>query len=234
MDSLEKLRESTKGTQYEGRLYLVGGIVRDKILGLPHREDIDIVLEGDAVELAHFLFNAGIADHKPVVYPRFGTAMVSIEGKQVELVSARSESYAPESRKPDVTPATLKDDVLRRDFTINTLMENLHTGEVLDLTGEARSDIENGIIRTPTDPEITFEDDPLRMLRAIRFSPPVSASQSSKILITRFAKKPIDFQSSARNGSEMSSLKMLMTQGRARAIENLRVTGLLLEFRSRA
>src|SRR5437588_10594734 len=125
--TVERLREVTRGTEYEGRLFLVGGYPRDRALGLPASDDVDIVLEGDSLELARFLDEKGLSDHKPVLYPRFGTAMISVAGHGVELVSARAESYAPHSRKPDVQPATLKDDVLRRDFTINTLLESLHT-----------------------------------------------------------------------------------------------------------
>lgn len=183
-DVLNILRKATESSPYEGRLYLVGGAVRDKLLvevGGPKSEvrtpafrggdqDIDIVLEGDAAELADLLWRSGVADHAPVTYPRFGTAMISIQGTQVELVGARKESYSRESRKPDTQPGTLLDDVARRDFTINTLLENLHTGEVKDLTGLAVKDIKDGLIRTPLDPRVTFEDDPLRMLRAVRFA----------------------------------------------------------------
>lgn len=168
------LREATKDTPYEGRLYLVGGLLRDRALGLPLSGDVDLVLEGDAVELARFLCNAGLSRHYPVLYPRFGTAMLTVGSDEqpcsVELVTARSESYNFDSRKPNVTPGTIQDDVLRRDFTINTLLENLHTGAVLDITGRALSDLAGGIIRTPVEPRVTFFDDPLRMLRAIRFA----------------------------------------------------------------
>ena len=128
------------------------------------------MLEGDAGELAKFLYDKGVADHFPVTYPRFGTAMVAVSGRQVELVGARIESYDRSSRKPSTRPGTLLDDVLRRDFTINTLLENLHTGEIKDLTGLAFQDIKDKIIRTPLDPFVTFDDDPLRMLRALRFA----------------------------------------------------------------
>ena len=168
--AIERIRNETRGTEYEGNLFLVGGIVRDKFMGRPPTEDVDIVLEGDALSFARYLHKKGITEHRPVTYPRFGTAMVRIEGHAVELVSARSESYVPDSRKPQVAPASLLDDVMRRDFTINTLLEHLHTGEVLDLTGRAHADIEAGIIRTPTEPQTTFYDDPLRMLRAVRFA----------------------------------------------------------------
>jgi len=168
--AIETIREITKGTPYEGHLFLVGGYVRDKIMGRPSTEDVDLVLEGNALELAQFIHDKGLADHRPVTYPRFGTAMVTIKGHSVELVSARKEKYTPNSRKPNVEHAALHEDILRRDFTINTLLENLHTGEIYDFTGMAMADIEAKIIRTPTDPDATFYDDPLRMLRAIRFA----------------------------------------------------------------
>lgn len=172
--ALRLLREATRNSPYEGRLYLVGGLLRDRALGLPMTNDLDLVLEGDAIALAEFLHRKGLSRHHPVTYPRFGTAMIHVsEGdyeSAVELVSARAESYQPDSRKPDVTQGSLRDDVFRRDFTINTLLENLHTSEVLDITGRAWDDLKAGIIRTPLEPRVTFFDDPLRMLRAIRFA----------------------------------------------------------------
>lgn len=168
---LDTLRAATRGTEYDGRLFLVGGFVRDKAMGLPSaKDDIDIVLEGDALALAHFLRAQGAADHEPVVYPRFGTAMIVVKGRDVELVGARIESYAADSRKPDVQQGTLQDDARRRDFTINTLLENLHSGEITDPLGLAYADLDAKIIRTPTDPVLTFQDDGLRMLRAVRFA----------------------------------------------------------------
>ena len=170
---LEKLRAATRGTEYDGRLFLVGGYVRDRAMGLPlsASADIDIVLEGDALLLARFLRECGAADFEPVVFPRFGTAMVVVSGRDVELVTARIESYAPGSRKPErVEPGTLQDDARRRDFTINTLLQNLHSSDITDPLGMAFADIEAGILRTPTDPLLTFQDDPLRMLRAVRFA----------------------------------------------------------------
>src|SRR5579871_1115061 len=105
--TLHRLREATRDSQYEGRLYLVGGLLRDRALGAPPGNDLDLVLEGDAVELALFLHRQGVSQHYPVTYPRFGTAMIHVgedgeEGNAVELVSARAESYQPDSRKPDV------------------------------------------------------------------------------------------------------------------------------------
>jgi len=168
--ALEKIRSATAGSDFEGKLYLVGGVVRDQIMGVPEQEDVDLVVEGDALKLAQFLHRKRISEHPPVIYRRFGTAMLTIGGQHIEIVTARSESYERSSRKPDVQPATLLEDALRRDFTINALLRNLHTGEVLDLTGKGISDIERKVIRTPLDPTRTFDEDPLRMLRAVRFA----------------------------------------------------------------
>src|SRR6185437_8228714 len=105
----------------------------------------------------------------PVTFERFGTAQVTVPGRLVEFVSARAESYAADSRKPDVRPATLEEDLRRRDFTINTLLMDLD-GQVHDRLGSARADLESRVLRTPADPLQTFSDDPLRMLRAVRFA----------------------------------------------------------------
>ena len=226
---LDTLREVTKGSKYESGLYLVGGIVRDKYLIGEPNEDIDIVIEGDALELAAFLHDEGVADHPPVTYPRFGTAMISIQGRHVELVGARKESYDPSSRKPSTQPGTLLDDIMRRDFTINTLLENLHTGKVQDLTSKAVLDIQNKIIRTPQDPHITFADDPLRMLRAIRFATrfgfTIDADTYSAIYDCAERLKIV---SGERIREEF--VKIIMSQDAVAGLEQLRETKLLEQF----
>lgn len=226
---IRELRRATEGGDYEGRLYLVGGIVRDKHLAAQPDEDIDIVIEGDAAELAAFLFESGVADHPPVTYPRFGTAMVTVGGKQVELVGARRESYDPTSRKPSTERGSLLDDVLRRDFTINTLLENLHTGEVLDLTGKGSADIRDRIIRTPRDPLITFDDDPLRMLRAIRFAARLSFTiDPDTIAAIHNRASRLGIVSAERIRTEF--VKIVAGPNAAQGLEMLRETGLLREF----
>lgn len=227
---LQALKNATAGTAYEGKLYLVGGVVRDRVMGrVRPEEDIDLVLLDDAIELADFLHEKGITDHAPVVYPRFGTAMVSIKGRRIELVQARAESYIPESRKPEVRPATLYDDVLRRDFTINTLLQNLHSGEVLDLTEKAMKDIEARLIRTPTDPLVTFDDDPLRMLRAVRFAATLGfdiESTTYKAILNRAPRLAIISKERIRD----EFIKILPSEGRSRGIEMLAESGLLAQF----
>lgn len=135
----------------------------------------------DDSALANFLddYNAYYAKFSnPVLFPKFGTAKVvltgvhngvSIDGMDVEAVASRKEKYTPGDRKPIVTPGTLEDDVYRRDFTTNSLMMDLTTGEVLDITGHGKADIKAGILRTTSDPEVIFKEDPLRMMRAVRF-----------------------------------------------------------------
>ena len=227
--AIEILRRATKGSAYEGRLYLVGGIVRDKLLHKPPEEDIDIVLEGDAAELAEFLHHGKAAAGRPVIFARFGTAMIMVAGRQVELVGARTESYDAASRKPSTSPGTLLDDVLRRDFTINTLLENLHTGEILDLTGQAASDLRDKIIRTPRNPLETFDDDPLRMLRAVRFAARLGFTIHSETYAALRDRSPrLSIVSGERVREEF--VKILMTPHATQALESLRETGLLDVF----
>ncbi len=149
--------------------YVVGGYVRDFYLGRPCT-DIDVVVIGNGVELAQAL---GRELHTKVsIFKRFGTAMLHANGFEVEFVGARKESYTPDSRKPSVESGTLDDDQRRRDFTINAMAWSLNSanfGELVD-PFEGVFDLDDCTIRTPCDPDITFSDDPLRMMRAVRFA----------------------------------------------------------------
>jgi len=151
--------------------YVIGGFVRDKLLGR-ETKDADIVCTGDGIALAHevaHLFNP----HPPVAYYKnFGTAHIRIGDMDIEFVGARKESYRAESRNPDIAPGSIEDDQLRRDFTINAMaisLQKQNFGELID-PFHGQSDLEQKIVRTPLEPGRTFSDDPLRMLRAIRFA----------------------------------------------------------------
>ncbi|MCS6830786.1 MAG: HD domain-containing protein [Armatimonadota bacterium] len=228
--AIDRLRQVTRGTRWEGHLYLVGGVVRDELLGRPLPPDVDIVTEQDALELAHWLHAQGVAEHLPVTYPRFGTAMVHIEGVQFELVTARRESYSADSRKPvQVQPATLREDALRRDFTVNTLMRNLHTGELLDLTGMGLSDLQAELLRTPLDPMATFEEDPLRAMRAVRFAAQLDFEvEPSTLEAVRKTAHRLQIISMERIRDEFT--KLLQAPHAVKGLRLLRETGLLEQF----
>jgi len=151
--------------------YAVGGFVRDRILDRPTK-DIDIVCLGDGLELATAFANQ-FKPRPPVsLFKTFGTAQVKMEAIEIEFVGARKESYSKDSRKPQVSPGSIEDDQNRRDFTINALAVELsenNFGTIIDPFG-GLEDLENKILRTPLAPEQTFDDDPLRMMRAIRFA----------------------------------------------------------------
>ena len=149
--------------------YVVGGYVRDHYLRRPST-DIDIVVVGSGIAVAQAL--ADELHTKLSVFKTFGTAMLRVQGVELEFVGARRESYAHDSRKPQVEAGTLEDDQLRRDFTINALAWSLNEADFGELVDpfDGMYDLENGIIRTPCDPDVTFSDDPLRMMRGIRFA----------------------------------------------------------------
>lgn len=149
--------------------YVVGGFVRDYYLHRPST-DIDVVVVGSGIALAEAL--AAELHTKVNIFKTFGTAMLRAHGVEVEFVGARRESYSPDSRKPAVEAGTLEDDQRRRDFTINALAWSLNSrtfGQLVD-PFEGLYDLEDCLIRTPCDPDITFSDDPLRMMRAVRFA----------------------------------------------------------------
>ncbi|MHB0754990.1 CCA tRNA nucleotidyltransferase [Polaribacter sp. M15] len=152
--------------------YVIGGFVRDFFLKRGTAKDIDVVAVGSGIDLA--LQVSKLLPNKPKVqvFKTYGTAMLRFKDVEIEFVGARKESYTEESRNPEVTAGTLKDDQNRRDFTINALALSLNEdnfGELLD-PFNGIEDLQNKVIKTPLDPDITYSDDPLRMMRAIRFA----------------------------------------------------------------
>lgn len=226
---VQSLAEAISKSPWAGEVCLVGGCVRDDLLGLPLKNDFDLVLEGDAVALAEWLFESGWASGPAAVYPRFGTAMVRRDNVCFELVGARVESYATDSRKPEVRVGTLLDDARRRDFTVNALMVRLDSGELLDLLGQGVADLRDRILRTPLDPLTTFRDDPLRMLRAVRFKNQLGFHLAPDLAeaIQRESER-LEIISAERVREEL--FKMLVLPAGPQALEDLRELGLLRVF----
>lgn len=163
---------SQAATELDVKSYVIGGFVRDHFLGRNVSTDIDVVAIGSGIDLAKKVADLLPGKIKVQVFKNFGTAMLKYKGLEIEFVGARKESYRKDSRKPIVEDGTLEDDQNRRDFTINAMAFSLNQsdfGSLLD-PFNGIEDIENKIIRTPLDPDITYSDDPLRMMRAIRFA----------------------------------------------------------------
>lgn len=214
--------------QLDVESYVIGGFVRDLILGRETKKDIDIVAVGSGIALAEKV--ASLLPHKPKVqvFRNYGTAMLRYRDTDIEFVGARRESYRSDSRNPIVEDGTLQDDQNRRDFTINALALSLNEsnfGELLDPFG-GMADLEAKLIRTPLDPDITYSDDPLRMLRAIRFAAQLGfeIEEHSLASITK-NKDRITIISGERIVEELN--KILMTEVPSRGFLLLYKTGLL-------
>ena len=163
---------SKAGKELNLDCYVIGGFVRDFLLERDFKKDIDIVAVGSGIELA--LKVSELLPNKPKVqvFKNYGTAMLRYKEIDIEFVGARKESYQLDSRNPIVENGTLKDDQDRRDFTINAMAFSLNFtnyGDLVDPFGGIEA-LENKTIKTPLDPDITYSDDPLRMMRAIRFA----------------------------------------------------------------
>lgn len=212
------------------RAFVIGGYVRDCFLGRQSK-DIDIVVEGSGIELAEAV-GAKVRSNVSV-FKNYGTAMLRFKGIEVEFVGARKESYNRDSRKPVVEDGTLQEDQMRRDFTINAMAFSLQKedyGALVDPFGGIR-DLAAGIIRTPLDPDVTFSDDPLRMVRAIRFVTRLSTEEN------QFKIVPEALESIRRNRGRMEILskeriveelnKMLVSEKPSIGFRLLDETGLL-------
>ena len=209
--------------------FAIGGYVRDLLLGRPCK-DIDFVVEGDGIAFAEAVatrLNAGQVH----VFKNFGTAMFMHQDFQVEFVGARKESYSRNSRKPEVQPGTIKDDQERRDFTINALAISLNAGSIGALVDPFGGilDLDKGILRTPLDPDITFSDDPLRMMRAVRFATQLgfTIEAGSFEAIRRNAER-LDIISAERIHTELN--KIILADKPSTGFILLRDSGLLSRF----
>lgn len=164
-----------KDTDFENKVFVVGGCVRDMLLGLEIKDiDIAVNLPDGGIKLADYLSRYNKLHHHPVTYPSYGTAMFRLSefpDIELEAVQTRKEKYPdPTRRNPVSVFGTLEEDCLRRDLTINSLYQNIDNDEIIDMTGFGLIDLRDEVIRTPCDPDITYDDDPLRILRTVRFA----------------------------------------------------------------
>ncbi|WP_114491927.1 CCA tRNA nucleotidyltransferase [Candidatus Ulvibacter alkanivorans] len=208
--------------------YVIGGFVRDYILKRGEAKDIDIVAVGSGIALAKEVSRLLPGNPKVSVFKNYGTAMLRAAGMELEFVGARKESYQQDSRNPAVEDGSLEDDQNRRDFTINALALSLNKddfGKLLD-PFNGITDLEQRVIRTPLDPSITFSDDPLRMLRAIRFATQLNFNIAPEALqaITNKANR-IEIISEERIVDEIHKILMAPTPSKGFAL--LHKTGLL-------
>ncbi len=212
------------------KTYVIGGFVRDILLGKSPEDakDIDIVVVGSGIDMAQKVKNELGGKTSLSIFKSFGTAMVKHGKQEIEFVGARKESYRRESRKPIVENGTLEDDQIRRDFTINAMALSLNPdtfGELLD-PFHGVSDLEKKIIRTPQNPETTFDDDPLRMLRGIRFATRLGFKiQEDTFKAISSTKERISIVSQERISDELN--KIIMTENPGRGFILLDKTGLL-------
>jgi poly(A) polymerase len=211
------------------KAFVIGGFVRDLILERPSK-DIDIVVLGNGLELAQ-LSAEKLRVKKISLFKNFGTAHFKYKDLDIEFVGARKESYRSDSRKPIVEDGTLQDDQNRRDFTINALALSLNKenfGELID-PFNGISDLEKGIIRTPLDPDVTYSDDPLRMLRAIRFATQLNFKIESKSLESILKQSDrLNIISQERINEELN--KIILADQPSRGFILLKSTHLLHQF----
>lgn len=172
---IDYLRRVTDATQWENHVFTVGGCCRDEILGHDIKDvDLAVDIAGGGIGFAEWLFGKGLAVKEPVTFPSFGTAMLRLKefpDDEIEIVQTRAEKYTDSTRRdPTVVFGPIEADCRRRDLTINALYYDISRGRLLDILGCSVDDIHNKIIRTPDNPDSTFDDDPVRILRAVRLA----------------------------------------------------------------
>ena len=207
--------------------YVIGGYVRDHLIGKTGSKDIDILIVGNGIKAAKNIAKK-LKIKKVIVYKNFGTAMFKFKNFEIEFVGTRKESYDKNSRNPEVKPGSLIDDLNRRDFTINTIGLSLNKnswGRILDKFNGIE-DLENEIIKTPLDPDKTFSDDPLRMLRAARFASQLNFKIEKKSFEGLFVEKNrIKIVSSERISEELN--KIILSKKPSVGFKILESTGIL-------
>ena len=218
---------SEAAAEREVPTYVVGGYVRDRLLGRPSK-DMDIVCVGSGIQLARAVARRLFPIPRVTVFKRFGTAMLKHRDLEVEFVGARRESYRADSRKPTVEEGSLEDDQHRRDFTINALAVSLNAGsygEIID-PFHGLKDLEAKIIRTPLEPGKTFSDDPLRILRGIRFSAQLGfrIEDATYAAMGRYRSR-LEIVSRERIATELN--KMILANPPSRGLRKLYDTGIL-------
>jgi poly(A) polymerase len=239
-NAIDYIGELIKNTEFAGKTYVAGGYVRDMVMGKKSKDiDITVALPEGGIKLANFITKkSGVfkKDINPVVFKRFGTAKfnlrgvkyngVDLSGLDIECVMTRKEKYTDGDRKPEVDFGTIEQDVERRDLTINSLIYDISNHKILDLTGKGIDDIKNRVIRTPIDSDIIFKEDPLRMLRVIRFSTRYGW-ELSKDMIESLRKnaKMLEFISAERKQEELN--KILLSNTPDEGIRIMIETGLM-------
>ncbi len=228
------LRDLIAGTQWEGHLYAVGGCCRDEVLGLPiHDLDLAVDLPNGGVKFSRWLEKRHLTTSRPTYFLRFGTAKLRLRRfpeEEIEIVQTRREQYTKEtSACPEVCFGTIEDDCFRRDFTVNSLYRNITTGELTDITGLGIPDMRHGRLRTPLDPDETFHDDPVRILRGLRFANRFDWVIDSNVYEAMLRNiERLDIVSRERCHSELC--KMLNGPDPVEMMNTLRSTGVLVKI----
>ena len=223
------LRDKIKGTQWEGHVFTVGGCCRDIALGREINDiDLAVNLPNGGIEFANWLHKMKLTTMRPVLFERYGTSMLKLKAfphDAIEIVQTRAEKYTDRnSRNPETAFGSLHDDCMRRDLTINALYYDITARKLLDICGRSLTDIKNKIICTPSDPDATYDDDPIRILRTIRFAAKLGWEIPSTI-----------FDAMCRNSHRLNIIKperlrsefekILLSEKPGNALDRLRACG---------
>jgi poly(A) polymerase len=229
-EAVKLLQSIVRKSKFRHKVFLAGGAVRDELLGRQSK-DIDITVAdlNGGIMLAKYV-SKKLGIREPVIFPTFGTAKIQLKsGVEIEFVQTRNEEYVKGSRKPRTSYGTIQEDVERRDFTMNSLLKDLTTGKVLDLTGKGLQDLKAGVIRTPLDPHITFSEDPLRMLRAVRFATTYNFKLADDVM-PAIKDQASELQSISKERIHEELNKILRASKPSRGMQMLKDSGLLQQF----